>query len=139
MIDIKSELDKFGLSSDNCVVIGSGILNVLGLRESKDIDIIVSREKYKLLSKNDRFTKSRNHNREVLKHGLIEAMLSWTVVGKTFAFEDLEKHSTVIDGVRYNKIEFLLKAKNGWILNGEIRQKDVDDVKLMQEYLKEKK
>lgn len=134
-MDIKSKLNELGLNPDNSVVIGSGILNALGLRESKDIDVVVTEEKYKEISDNSRFEKKQNHGREILDDGLFEIGTSWTVVGKTWKFEDLLNHSVVIDEIRHNKIEFLLEAKRRWITDGEGRQKDIDDVKLMEQYL----
>ncbi len=98
-MEIKSKLDELDLHSNNAIVIGSGILNALHLRESKDIDIIVTAEKYKELCANGRFKKEQNHGREVLTDGLFEIGTSWTVVGKTWRFPDLVKVSTVIDGI----------------------------------------
>src|SRR3989344_4048232 len=134
-MDIKNKLIELGLDSDNAVVIGSGILNALNLREGKDIDVVVTEEKYKGLSDNSRFKKEQNHGREILNDGLFEIGTSWTVVGKTWKFEDLLNHSTIIGGVRYNTVEFLLDAKRRWIADGEGRQKDIDDVNLMEQYL----
>jgi len=134
-MDIKSKLNELGLNPDNSVVIGSGILNALNLRESKDIDVVVADEKYNELSDNSRFEKKQNHGREILDDGLFEIGTNWTVVGKTWKFEDLLNHSVVIDGIRHNTIEFLLEAKRHWIADGEGRQKDIDDVKLMEQYL----
>ena len=37
-MDIKEKLEKMRLTPGNSIVISSGILNALGLRESKDID-----------------------------------------------------------------------------------------------------
>ena len=44
-MEIKNKLIELGLNSENAVVIGSGILNALNLRESKDIDVVVTEEK----------------------------------------------------------------------------------------------
>jgi len=134
-IEIKNKLDGLGLNSDNAVVIGSGILNALNLRESKDIDVIATEGKYKELSSNNRFHKEQNHGREILTDDLFEIGTIWNVVGKNWKFEDLLNNSTIIDGVRYNSVEFLLNAKRRWIAGGEGRQKDIDDVKLMEHYL----
>jgi len=134
-MEIKNKLIELGLNSDNAVVIGSGILNVLNLRESKDIDVVVTEEKYKELFDNSRFKKEQNHGREILNDDLFEIGTSWTVVGKTWKFDDLLDHSTMINGVRYNTVEFLLDAKRRWIADGEGRQNDIDDVKLMEQYL----
>ena len=134
-MDIKGKLDELGLNPHNAVVIGSGILNALNLRESKDIDVVVTEETYKELSDNGRFEKEQNHGREILTDDLFEIGTSWTVVGKAWKFEDLLSHSTIISGVRYHTVEFLLDAKRRWIADGEGRQKDIDDVKLMEQYL----
>jgi hypothetical protein len=134
-MDIRNKLNELGLNSDNSVVIGSGILNALNLRESKDIDVVVTEEKYKELSNNNRFEKKQNHGREILDDSFFEIGTSWAVVGRTWKLEDLLSHSVVIDGIRYNTIEFLFEAKRRWIADGEGRQKDIDDVKLMEQYL----
>jgi len=44
MLDIKGELSKFSLDETNSVVVGSGILNALGLRRAKDIDLVINEE-----------------------------------------------------------------------------------------------
>jgi len=138
-VEIKNKLDELGLNSGNAVVIGSGILSALNLRESKDIDVVATEEKYKELFGNNRFHKVQNHGREILADDLFEIGISWTVVGKNWKFEDLLNHSTIIDGIRYNTVEFLLNAKRRWIADGEGRQKDIDDVKLMEQYLSDLK
>ena len=135
-LETKTKLDELGLNPSNAIVIGSGILNVLNLRKSKDIDVVVTEEKYKELAANSRFKKEQNHGRELLTDGLFEIGTSWTVVGKTWKFDDLQKSPSIIaNGVRYNTIEFLLDVKRHWISDGEDRQKDIDDVKLMERYL----
>lgn len=135
-MNIKDKLEDLAITPDNCVVIGSGVLNALNLRESKDIDVVVTEEKYKELCSNPRFRKEENHGREILTDDLFEIGTSWTVVGKTWKFEDLLSNSIIVNEVRYNKVEFLLEAKQKWLADGDIRQKDVDDVKLMEDYLK---
>ena len=137
-MNIKDKLDEIGLNPDNAIVIGSGILNALNLRESKDIDVVVTEEKHKELCSNSRFHQEESHGRDVLKDNLLEIGTSWTVVGRTWKFKDLLSHSIVIDDVRYNTIEFLLDAKRKWLTDGDVRQKDIDDVKLMEGYLKNK-
>jgi len=69
-MEIKNKLVELGLNYDNAVVIGSGILNALNLRECKDIDVVVIKEKYKEFSDNSRFKKEQKHGREILDDGL---------------------------------------------------------------------
>ncbi|MEK7172387.1 MAG: hypothetical protein AAB740_00200 [Patescibacteria group bacterium] len=133
---IKDKLNEMGLSPDNAVVIGSGILNVLKIRESNDIDVVVTLEKYQNLALDSRFKKEMKRGREILSGDLLEIMASWTVLNKTWTFDNLLEQSVVIDGVRYNTIQFLLNAKRSWLADEDIRQKDLDDIKLMEAYLK---
>jgi len=43
---IKNKLTELGLNPDNAIVIDSGILNTLNLRESKDINDVKLIERY---------------------------------------------------------------------------------------------
>ncbi len=133
--DFKNELTKFGLNPGNAVVIGSGILDALNLRESRDIDLVVTEEKYKELLGDGSFKKVKKRGKELITDGLFEIETSWTVIGKTWRFNDLLNHSIVIEGVRYNTIQFLLDAKRSWIASGTGRKKDIDDVRLMEQYI----
>ncbi len=132
--NFKNELMKVGLNSDNAVVIGSGILDALNLRKSADIDIIVTEEKYKEMAGSHRFKKKKKRGKELIVDDLFEIGTSWTAIGKNWEFNDLLSQSIVIDGVRYNTIDFLLDVKCYWVENKDARQKDIDDVKLMEQY-----
>lgn len=135
IMDIRGELERLGLSPESAVVIGSGILNALHLRESKDIDVVVREKTYKKLKRSGRFQEKFFHSCKVLRGGLFEIGTSWGVLGRIWRFADLEKQSTVINGVRYIKIEFLLRVKKSWIADGKGRKKDLEDVRLIEKYL----
>ena len=137
-MDTRSKLTDIGLTQYNSVVIGSGILSALNLRASNDIDIVVPDTEYSRLADKKQFTKRQNHGREILDDGLFEISTSWGVLGKDQTFDDLQKQSVVIDGVRYVTIEFLLAVKKSWLQDDDVRQKDVDDIELIEKYLKEK-
>lgn len=134
-MNIATELKTLGLNPDNCVVIGSGILSALGIRESGDIDVVASKHKYDSLSKLDRFKMKVAPGREMLDDGLFEIGTSWGVMDKDQTFEDLSKNSIMIDGVRYITIEFLLNVKKSWLQDDDVRQKDINDVALISAYL----
>ena len=137
-MDTRSKLTDIGLTQYTSVVIGSGILSALNLRASNDIDIVVPDTEYSRLADKKQFTKRQNHGREILDDGLFEIGTSWGVLGKDQTFDDLQKQSVVIDGVRYVTIEFLLAVKKSWLQDDDVRQKDVDDIELIEKYLKEK-
>lgn len=136
-MDTRSKLRDIGLTQDNSVVIGSGILSALNLRASNDIDVVVPEVEYSRLADNKQFTKSQNHGREILVDELFEIGTSWGVLSKNQTFDDLQKQSVVIDDVRYITIEFLLAVKKSWLNDDDVRRKDIDDVELIEKYLKE--
>ena len=135
VMNISKSLQEIGLHTENCVVIGSSILSAYGIRGTDDIDVVTDSETYDRLASNVRFDEAEDHGREVLTDELFEIGTSWGVLDKDQTLDDLTEHSTVIDGVRYVTITFLLAVKKSWLLDEEVRQKDIDDVKLIEDYL----
>lgn len=133
-MNIKKSLERLSLDAGNAVVIGSGILNALGIRESKDIDVVVDRDTYSRLSADAHFRKEQNHDREILADDLFEIGTNWVVLGREWKFADLLDTSVVIDGMRYITLQFLLDTKRSWVQNGTFRPKDKDDIELMEIY-----
>lgn len=132
---MKKTLQELGLNQDNSIVIASGILEALGIRKSKDIDIVANQEVYDSLKKSGQFNATKNHGREILADDKFEIGTSWTVLGKSHKLEDFIDKSIIIDGVRYITINFLYKAKKSWLLQKNVRQKDIEDVKLIEKYI----
>lgn len=82
------------------------------------------------------FRKEAKFDRELLVNDLFDISTDWFVLGKSWNFEDFREYSIIINGVRYITIEFLLNVKKSWIAGDEVvRQKDIDDVKLIEDYL----
>ena len=132
---MKKKIQKLGLNPDNSIVIGSGILEALRLRKSKDIDIVATQEIYGSLKKSGKFTVLENHGREILADDKFEIGTSWTVLGKSYRFQDFIDKSIIVDGVRYITLNFLYKAKKSWIRRKNARQKDIEDVKLIEAHM----
>lgn len=134
-MDILTKLNELNLNPENSVVIGSGILNALDIRNSNDVDVIVPQNVYTELEQANRFEKGQSYGREILTDELFEIGTSWGVLGKAQTFDDLAQNSLVIDWVRYTTLDFLLAVKQSWVKGDNARQKDIDDIKLIQEYL----
>lgn len=128
-------LQELGLNPNNSIVIGSGILQALGIRKSKDIDIVSTQKIYNSLKKSGKFVISENHGHETLADNLFEIAIDWNVLGKSYSFKDFSSNSIVIDKVRYITLDFLYKAKKSWIDGGYARPKDIEDVKLIERYM----
>lgn len=132
---IKDKLNKLNLNIDNSVVIGSGILQALGVRESKDIDLVISQDEYNRLKESKDFTVEINqYGKEVLTGDLFEIVTGWEVLDKDYKFNDLKENSVVIDDVRYITLDFLYQIKDSWLKKGKARPKDLVDLKLIENY-----
>jgi hypothetical protein len=136
---MKKVLQELGLNPDNSIVIGSGILQALGIRKSNDVDLVVGRGTYELLKKTGKFSAQysvlHNFGPRTLKRASVEIGTTWTVLGRARDIKDLKKYSVVINGIRYITIDFLYKAKKSWLKQKDVRQKDIEDVKLIEGYL----
>lgn len=132
IMNIASEIDKLNLSPDQYVVIGSGILNQLGIRKTDDLDFIVNTEMFnKFKSKPGWVEKSWPQGEPTLQKGRYEIGTDWGDDTNIYSFEEVFNNSKVVSGVRFITLEFLRqwKAKKG-------RQKDLNDIILIDEYLK---
>jgi hypothetical protein len=129
------QLAAFGLDSTNSIVIGSGILQALGIRTSQDLDVTVPNHTYQQLNQDPRLTSSQTHGRPILVKPPLEIGTSWGVLGKNQSYDNLIQHSVIIDGVRYISLEFLLAVKQSWLQDAEVRPKDRQDVKLINAYI----
>ncbi|HQC39175.1 MAG TPA: hypothetical protein PK804_00765, partial [Candidatus Dojkabacteria bacterium] len=80
MLNFKKELEKISLDDSNSVVIGSGILNALGIRESRDIDVVVESEKFYQLLEEETLSGFVNETGSfLLTNGVVEISDSWHV------------------------------------------------------------
>lgn len=121
------------LPLEQIIVIGSGILDQLGIRRAEDVDIAASPELIKKLSKyNGDWTKKLDGNQRpyfVKTDGSAELWDGWEFDDRVVGYYDMLSHSAVYDEVRFVNLEFLRRWKN-W----RGREKDIRDVELIDEW-----
>ncbi len=131
----QQRLNELELDSNNSVVIGSGIMQALGLRQSRDLDLVVPRDAYQRLSSRDDLTADQANGHPVLAGDKLEVFWFWKAIGGERDFDYLKRRSVVIDAIRYISLEFLLDVKEGWVVAGEDRPKDHGDIRLIRNHL----
>lgn len=132
---MKNDLAKIKLTSANSIVIGSGILQALGIRKSHDIDLVVDDTSFNHLKQLGKFKiKNGFSGEEILYDDLFEIGKEWVVLNKTMKLNELSRESIVLDGVKYIDLNLLYKIKENWIKDGVGRDKDVKDLKLIDKY-----
>jgi len=127
-MNIVDEVQKLGLPADSYIVVGSGILAALNIRDSNDIDMIVSSEIFEMLQKQG-WEEGEWVDQKVLKKGLFDVGKIWS--GKSV--DELLRTSTVINGIPFLTLSDLREWKQE-----HARPKDLQDVVLIDRYLKSK-
>ena len=121
------------LPLDQIIVIGSGILDQLGIRPASDIDLAASSDLMKKFSEesSDWIKKFDDNQRFyfVKDDGSAEVWDGWEFDGQVVSYDDLLDYAVEYDGVRFVDLEFLRKWKS-WRGRG----KDVRDVELIDEW-----
>ena len=127
------KVKALNLPLDQIIVIGSGILDQLGIRPASDIDLAASSDLMKKLSEesSDWIKKFDDNQRFyfVKDDGSAEVWDGWDFDGQTVSYDDLLDYAVEYDGVRFVDLEFLRKWKS-W----RGREKDVRDVELIDEW-----
>lgn len=125
-MDLVQAVKSLNLPKNSFIVVGSGILATLGIREAKDIDLIVSQSVFSGLAK-EGWATGQWEDQPVLINGVIE-------VGTMWAGESVDKllvNATFIGGIPYVSLDDI---KNWKLQKG--RPKDIVDVALINEYQK---
>jgi hypothetical protein len=130
-MNIIKEVKKLNISRNDCIVVGGGILNQLGIRETSDVDLIVKPEIYESFrSLSGWVEKTWPKGAPTLLNGIYELGTDWGDDKHIYGFEEIDRQSIEIDGVKFVSLELLKKWK---LAKG--RDKDLRDVKLIDDYL----
>jgi len=125
ILKLLEKLEKLNLPKDKFAIYGSGPLGIRGIREINDLDLIVTADLWDELSK--AYPVEGPDNKQRIWFGEIE------IVGNTVLYkaEKMIKEADIIDGVRYVNLETIMKCKKKMG-----RKKDLKDIKLIKNYLK---
>ena len=123
---------ELGLPLDQIIIIGSGILDQLGIRQSADIDVAVDRAVLEKLAGDSDWAKKLDKNQRrylVKRDGSAEIWDGWEIDGQVVEYDELLDYAVEYDGVKFVNLDFLRRWKN-W----RGREKDMQDVKLIDEW-----
>ncbi len=123
---------ELGLPLDQIIIIGSGILDQLGIRRSTDIDVAARSEVLEKIARDDDWIErvDKNQRRYLVKHdGSVEIWDGWEIDGRVVEYDELLDYAVEYDGVKFVNLDFLRRWKN-W----RRREKDMQDVRLIDEW-----
>lgn len=119
------------LPPDHFIVIGSGVMGALGIRESNDIDLAVSQDLFDALVA-EGWHREIRHNEAMLTHEDVEVWRTWGTPGAWRTFEQLLEDSVIISGIAFCSLDYVLQVKKM-----KARPKDLEDVVLIESYLQQ--
>lgn len=121
---------RLKLPDESYVVIGGGVLEALGLRDTMDVDMVVNKTIYKQFHERGWKEYVHDDGKRILSHRGYKLMTSY--VGRDIG--RLLRHSFTKDGVRFIGINDLIKSKEQFG-----RTKDLEDIALLRHYQKQHK
>lgn len=129
-MNIIQKIKELNLPNDQYVVVGSGIMNVLGIRESNDIDIAVTKELHQKLRESGEWEENERYDRIFLNKDIYEIIpqLNWENYNTTT--EEAISSATIIEGIPFMNLDELIKFKTALG-----REKDFKDIELIKEYI----
>lgn len=128
--EVISKVKALQLPKDSYVVFGSCPLAVAGIREVKDIDLLVSKEVLAELKKAGWEETYKAPGDTPLTHDVFEAHDNWDFSPYSPKLEHLLSDATIVDGIPFASLEEVRKWKTA---SGG--PKHLDDVKLIDQYL----
>lgn len=131
MKSIIEKIKDLNFPAEQYVVVGSGTLDALGMRKASDIDIAILPELHKKLCGNSDWEKEEKYGKIFLKKEGIDIIpsLDWSEYPTTT--EEAIQSALIIEGVPFLNLQELKKFKNALG-----RDKDFEDIKLIDEYLR---
>jgi len=131
-MDIFKEVEKLDLPTDEYMIVGSGILGALKIRDFADIDLLVSPRLFdQLRSRGWEYSKVDigGITRQKLTFGIAEAFADFWYGDQHPDPKQLIANAETIKGVPFLPLSELLKIKR--VLN---RPKDQSDITLIEDY-----
>jgi len=136
-VDIFEEVSKLNFPLGSYVVVGSGHLIALGLKEGKDVDIVVTPELFSKclhnqLWKQIPWTYPEKVGHIFLRRGVVELYLDVNCGSFNPSTDELIQRAKIIEGVAFASLEDVLKLK---IEYSETKPKHLMDIKIIKEFL----
>ncbi len=132
-MNLIQKIKELNLPKDQYVVVGSGILDILGIRKASDIDIAATKDLHQKLRESGLWGENKRFNKIFLKKDIYEIIpqLNWENYNTTT--EEAISSALLIEDIPFMNLYELIKFKTALG-----REKDFKDIKLLNEYLDNK-
>lgn len=130
-MNIYNKLKELNYPIGHYVIVGSGIMAALGIREARDLDIAVDSELLELLRKSNKYKEEIRFDKLFLITDDVEiiSQLNWEDYATTVS--EAIRSAKVINGFPFLNTDETIKFKKALG-----REKDYIDIKLIEDYLR---
>ncbi len=133
-MNIFSAIKTLNLPLGEYAVSGSGVLSAHGLRDFRDIDILISWKLFDDLKKRGWKERDNMWGSVVIENGIYEASPDIILAGTYHPnIQEIINNADIINNIAFLRLEDLLVFKR--VLN---RPKDLDDIRLITDFLAKK-
>ena len=132
-MNIIPKIKELNFPPKQYVVVGSGILDVLGIRKSSDVDIAVNKDLYQKLRETSEWEEYEKYGKIFLKKEGFDIIpqLDWKDYKTTT--EEAISSALIVESINFMNLEELIKFKTALG-----REKDLKDIELINKYQEEK-
>lgn len=131
---IFQKVRELGFPDGEYIVVGSGILAAKGIRETNDLDIVVTSELFEKCKSEGwevlPWTKQSIPGKDWLKKGNAEVYVQLSRKTGGISARELLENVEVIEGIPFITLESLIDFKQEYG-----RPKDFEDIRIIEEYL----
>ena len=128
---IFEEVRKLDLPIGQYAVVGSGVMSAYGIRQHKDVDLIITISLFEKLK--DCGWELSKDKKNVIKHGNYEADINYKYGEYQPDSSKLIETAQIINGIPFINLDEVVKFKKALD-----RDKDRDDIELISNYLMSK-
>lgn len=123
---LAERVNDLRIPQDSYLIVGSGILHVLGIRKSNDIDLLVTTEVFSDLADRGWTVTTRDDGTSTVGHEDFDCMTDWYDKG----LHEMLPEAQYVDGAPYLALSAVYRWKQ------ELgREKDQADLKLIDDYI----
>jgi hypothetical protein len=128
--EIIEKVRALNLPKGSYIVFGSCPMAAANIRESNDIDLLVSKEALEIIKKEGWKQKTKSKNDKPYVKGVYDAHTDWDLSAYKPTLKHLLSTANVIDGIPFASLKEVRKWKKTMS-----RPKDIRDIKLIDAYL----
>lgn len=132
--ELLNEIQKLEFQKTDFIIVGGGALTIRNLRNTFDLDIVVTAELFeKLQTSNEWSYKVRPNGKPKLYKDFIEVYLDVNTDDFQRSTSQLFEHADIFDQIQFIDLQTLMQLKKSYG-----REKDLHDIELIQTYLTSK-